>query len=54
MKEKYKRISITIPEKLLNRFRKFCKDNDTNMSGKIARFIRQELQSKTERRSFRQ
>jgi len=45
-KEIYERISITIPNGLLKKFRKFCEDNAINMSGRISKLIEKDLKEK--------
>ena len=43
-KRTYKtRAAFTIDEELFNKFRAYCKNNGINMSGKIERFIREEM-----------
>lgn len=45
-KIEYKRISITIPIKLLDKFKKFCKINGINISSKISILIKEDLENK--------
>ena len=45
-KRTYKtRISFTIDEDLLTKFRNYCKKNGINMSGKIESYIKNELKN---------
>ncbi len=43
-KNKFERLTVTIPEDLLEKFRKYCEDNAINMSAKIAKLIEKEMQ----------
>ena len=40
---KYERITITLPQKILEKFRKFCEENAINMSGRIAKLIEKDI-----------
>ena len=43
-KRTYKtRAAFTIDEELFNKFRAYCKKNGINMSGKIEKYIREEI-----------
>jgi metal-responsive CopG/Arc/MetJ family transcriptional regulator len=42
----YKKLTITLPEKILKKFRKFCDDNGINLSSRIAILIREDLEEK--------
>ena len=41
---KYQRLNITIPEKLLKDFREYCKKEGMNLSSRIAVLIEKELE----------
>ena len=41
----YKRISITIPEEILGKFKSFCEKNAINLSGRIAKLIEKDFKS---------
>jgi len=45
VKIKYEKFTITLPKKLLEKFREFCQNNSINMSGKIAKLIEKDLNS---------
>ncbi len=46
-KRTYKdRANFTIDEDLFNQFRRYCKKNDINMSGRIEKYIKRELKIK--------
>lgn len=46
-KRTYKvRVNFTIDEDLFNEFRNYCKKNNINMSGKIEKYIKDELKKK--------
>jgi metal-responsive CopG/Arc/MetJ family transcriptional regulator len=47
MDKKYERINITIPKEILEKFRKFCKNNGINMSSRISILLEHDLESKT-------
>lgn len=38
-----KQLTITIDEKVLDKFKKYCEKNDINMSKRIERYMRKEL-----------
>ena len=38
-----KQITITIEEKILKEFKKHCEENDINMSKRIERYIKEDL-----------
>jgi len=40
----FERLTVTIPEYLLEKFRRYCEDNAINMSAKIAKLIEKEIQ----------
>jgi len=44
---KYKRITISLPKGLLEKFRKFCGENAINMSGRIAKLIEKDIKDRT-------
>jgi post-segregation antitoxin (ccd killing protein) len=39
-----KQITITIDEKILKEFRKYCEENDINMSKRIERYMKKDLE----------
>ena len=39
-----KQLTITVEEKVLEKFRKHCEENDINMSKRIERYMRKELE----------
>jgi len=41
--KKFEPLTITLPWKLLKEFREYCKENGINMSGRIAKLIREDL-----------
>lgn len=41
-----KPITISVEEDILKKFRKYCEDNDINMSKRIERYMRTELERK--------
>ena len=43
-KMKYKKVTITLPEKLDKEFSNFCKKNGMNKSSRIATLIQKDLQ----------
>jgi metal-responsive CopG/Arc/MetJ family transcriptional regulator len=46
MDTSYKKLTITLPEKILKNFRKFCDENGINLSSRIAILIREDLEKK--------
>ena len=46
MDKNYQKLTITLPENLLNEFRKFCEANGINLSSRIAILIREDLEKK--------
>ena len=44
--DKYDKLTITLPEDLLNEFRKFCEKNGINLSSRIAVLIKEDLENK--------
>jgi len=42
----YKKLTITLPEDLKNKFKDFCNDNGLTTSGRIAILIKEDLKSK--------
>ena len=47
-KRKYKTtVSFTIDEDLLNEFRNYCKKNGLNVSGKVEKYMRDEIKRAT-------
>ncbi|GEM_PF-4612176 len=46
MNKNYEKLTITLPEDLLIRFREFCEKNGINLSSRIAILIREDLDKK--------
>ncbi len=46
MDKQYERLNITLPKKLLEEFKKFCKANGISLSSRIAILIREDLEKK--------
>ena len=46
MNKEYKKLTITLPEKVLNEFKKFCEANGINLSSRIAILIKEDLEKK--------
>ena len=44
--EKHKKITITLPEDLIEDYKEFTKDNGFNLSGRIAILIKGDLKNK--------
>lgn len=42
----YQKLTITLPEDLLKRFKEFCEANGINLSSRIAILIKEDLQKK--------
>lgn len=47
MDKKYSKLTITLPENLLQEFRGFCEKNGINLSSRIAILIRKDLKEKS-------
>jgi hypothetical protein len=39
-----KQITITIEEEILKKFKKYCEENDINMSKRIERYMKEDLE----------
>ena len=49
-KRTYKiKVAFTLDEELFNKFRAYCKQNGINMSGRIEKYIREELIKKSDK-----
>jgi len=46
MDKSYQKLTITLPENLLNEFRRFCENNGINLSSRIAILIKEDLEKK--------
>lgn len=46
MDNEYQKLTITLPENLLERFREFCQKNGINLSSRIAILIKEDLEQK--------
>lgn len=46
MDKEYQKLTITLPEDLLKRFREFCQNNGINLSSRIAILIKEDLKQK--------
>jgi|TARA_B100001971_G_C17978257_1_gene425953 metal-responsive CopG/Arc/MetJ family transcriptional regulator len=46
MDNKYERITITLPQDVLQKFREFCKRNGINMSSRISLLVEKDLKEK--------
>jgi len=46
MNKKYQKLTITLPEDILEEFKQFCKSNGINLSSRIAILIKEDLQNK--------
>lgn len=46
MNKNYKKITITLPEDLLVKFKEFCQKNGINLSSRIAILIKEDLDEK--------
>lgn len=46
MGSKFKKLTITLPEDLLKKFKKFCDDEGMNLSSRIAILIKKDLVKK--------
>lgn len=44
--DKYSKLTITLPENLLKKFREFCEKNGINLSSRIAILVKEDLQNK--------
>jgi len=42
----YKKLTITLPERILKEFREFCDKNGINLSSRIAILIKEDLEKK--------
>jgi len=41
--DKFEQFTITLPSELLREFKEYCKENGINMSGRIAKLIKEDL-----------
>jgi hypothetical protein len=39
-----KQLTITIEEKLLKKYKKYCEENDVNMSKRIERYMKEDIE----------
>jgi len=49
METKYPKVTISLPEDILQDYKKFCKINGMNISSRIAILLRKDLREKKER-----